>query len=73
MKSIILLKLNYLLDNFESIDEFEILIRKTREENEYFIIVYKNNNYFSSEELKSQLLDYFEDLPIEVIVVEGKE
>ena len=73
MKSIILLKLNYLLDNFESIDEFEILIRKTREENEYFIIAYKNNNYFSSEELKSQLLDYFEDLPIEVIVVEGKE
>ena len=73
MKSIILLKLNYLLDNFESINEFEILIRKTREENEYFIIVYKNNNYFSSEELKSQLLDYFEDLPIEVIVVEGKE
>ena len=73
MKSMILLKLNYLLDNFESIDEFEILIRKTREENEYFIIVYKNNNYFSSEELKSQLLDYFEDLPIEVIVVEGKE
>ena len=73
MKSIILLKLNYLLDNFESIDEFEILIRKTREENEYFIIVYKNNNYFSSEELKSQLLDYYEDLPIEVIVVEGKE
>ena len=73
MKSIILLKLNYLLDNFESIDEFEILIRKTREENEYFIIVYKNNNYFSNEELKSQLLDYFEDLPIEVIVVEGKE
>lgn len=73
MKSIILLKLNYLLDNFESIDEFEILIRKTREENEYFIIVYKNNNYFSSEELKSQLLDYFEDLPIEIIVVEGKE
>ena len=73
MKSIILLKLNYLLDNFESIDKFEILIRKTREENEYFIIVYKNNNYFSSEELKSQLLDYFEDLPIEVIVVEGKE
>ena len=73
MKSIILLKLNYLLDNFESIDEFEILIRKTREENEYFIIVYKNNNYFSSEELKSQLLDYFEDLLIEIIVVEGKE
>ena len=73
MKSIILLKLNYLLDNFESIDEFEILIRKTREENEYFIIVYKNNNYFSSEELKSQLLDYFEDLPIEITVVEGKE
>lgn len=73
MKSMILLKLNYLLDNFESIDEFEILIRKTREENEYFIIVYKNNNYFSSEELKSQLLDYFEDLPIEIIVVEGKE
>lgn len=73
MKSMILLKLNYLLDNFESIDEFEILVRKTREENEYFIIVYKNNNYFSSEELKSQLLDYFEDLPIEVIVVEGKE
>lgn len=73
MKSIILLKLNYLLDNFESIDEFEILIRKTREENEYFIIVYKNNNYFSSEELKSQLLDYFEDLTIEIIVVEGKE
>ena len=73
MKSMILLKLNYLLDNFESIDEFEILIRKTREENEYFIIVYKNNNYFSSEELKSQLLDYFEDLPIEMIVVEGKE
>ena len=73
MKSMILLKLNYLLDNFESIDEFEILIRKTREENDYFIIVYKNNNYFSSEELKSQLLDYFEDLPIEIIVVEGKE
>lgn len=73
MKSMILLKLNYLLDNFESIDEFEILVRRTREENEYFIIVYKNNNYFSSEELKSQLLDYFEDLPIEVIVVEGKE
>ena len=73
MKSIILLKLNYLLDNFESIDEFEILIRKTREENEYFIIVYKNSKYFSTEELKSQLLDYFEDLPIEVIVVEGKE
>ena len=73
MISMILLKLNYLLDNFESIDEFEILIRKTREENEYFIIVYKNNNYFSSEELKSQLLDYFEDLPIEIIVVEGKE
>ena len=73
MKSMILLKLNYLLDNFESIDEFEILVRRTREENEYFIIVYKNNNYFSGEELKSQLLDYFEDLPIEIIVVEGKE
>ena len=69
----ILLKLNYLLDNFESIDEFEILVRRTREENAYFIIVYKNSKYFSSEELKSQLLDYFEDLPIEIIVVEGKE
>ena len=42
MKSMILLKLNYLLDNFESIDEFEILVRRTREKNEYFIIVYKN-------------------------------
>lgn len=65
MKSQIILKLEYLMDNFESIDSVDIMIKQNRNNCKYFIIIYANKKYFSKEELNKSLLEYFEDLPIQ--------
>lgn len=44
MKSQIILKLKYLMDNFESIDNVEIIIKQNRNDCKYFIIIYANKN-----------------------------
>lgn len=65
MKSQIILKLKYLMDNFESIDNVEIIIKQNRNDCKYFIIIYANKKYFTGEGLNKSLLEYFEDLPIQ--------
>ena len=65
MKSQIILKLKYLMDNFESIDNVEIIIKYNRNDCKYFIIIYANKKYFTEEGLNKSLLEYFEDLPIQ--------
>lgn len=65
MKSQIILKLEYLMDNFESIDDAEIIIKQNRNDCKYFIIIYANKKYFTKEGLNKSLLEYFEDLPIQ--------
>lgn len=65
MKSQIILKLKYLMDNFESIDNVEIIIKQNRNDCKYFIIIYANKKYFTEERLNKSLLEYFEDLPIQ--------
>lgn len=46
MKSQIILKLEYLMDNFESIDDAEIIIKQNRNDCKYFVIIYANKNTF---------------------------
>lgn len=65
MNSQIILKLKYLMDNFESIDKVDFIIKQDRNDIKYFIIIYANKKYFSKEGLNSSLLEYFEDLPIQ--------
>lgn len=68
MKSQIILKLKYLMDNFESIDNVEIIIKQNRNDCKYFIIIYANKKYFTEEGLNKSLLEYFEDLPIQFLI-----
>lgn len=69
MKTQILLKLEYLMDNFESIDKIEISIFKNKISSEYFVKIYANQKYFSKEGLNRALLEYFENLPIEFSIL----
>lgn len=74
MKFAILLKLEYLLENFESINSFTVITKINRKfDSNYLVIVHMNSKYFTKEELNSSLADYFENLPIEysIIVDEG--
>lgn len=73
MKISILLKLEYLLDNFESINNFTLISKISRFGNNYLVIIYANTKYFSKEELNKSLKEYFEDTPIEysIIIDEG--
>ena len=73
MKTAILLKLEYLLDNFESINNFVLVSRISRIENNYLVIIHGNKKYLSKEELNKSLKEYFEDTPIEysIIIDEG--
>ena len=74
MKTSILLKLEYLLDNFESINNFTLVSKISRLNNDYLVIIHANTKYFSKEELDKSLKEYFEDTPIEysIIIDEGK-
>lgn len=65
MRSQIILKLKYLIDNFESIDNVDIMIKQNINNCKYFIIIYTNKKYFTNEKLNKSLLEYFEDLPIQ--------
>lgn len=65
MRSQIILKLKYLIDNFESIDNVDIMIKQNINNCKYFIIIYTNKKYFTDEKLNKSLLEYFEDLPIQ--------
>lgn len=69
----ILLKLEYLLDNFESINNFTLISKISRLGNNYLVIIHANTKYFSKEELDKSLKEYFEDAPIEysIIIDEG--
>lgn len=74
MKFAILLKLEYLLENFESINYFTVTTKIDRISNpNYLVIVNMNSKYFTKEELNNSLANYFENLPIEysIIVDEG--
>lgn len=73
MKTSILLKLEYLLDNFESINNFTLISKISRFGNNYLVIIHANTKYFSKEELNKSLKEYFEDTPIEysIIIDEG--
>lgn len=73
MKFAILLKLEYLLENFESIT-FTVITKINREfDSNYLVIIHMNSKYFTKEELNNSLADYFKNLPIEysIIVDEG--
>ena len=74
MKFAILLKLEYLLENFESINSFTVITKINREfDSNYLVIIHANTKYFSKEELNKSLKEYFEDTPIEysIIIDEG--
>ena len=74
MKFAILLKLEYLLENFESVNYFTVTTKIDRISNlNYLVIVHMNSKYFTKEELNDSLANYFENLPIEysIIVDEG--
>lgn len=73
MKTSILLKLEYLLDNFKSINNFTLVSKISRLNNDYLVIIHANTKYFSKEELDKSLKEYFEDTPIEysIIIDEG--
>lgn len=74
MKFAILLKLEYLLENFESINSFTVVTKINREfDSNYLVIIHMNSKYFTKEELNNSLTDYFKNLPIEysIIVDEG--
>ena len=64
MNTLVILKVSYLLDNFESIDRIKVVIDRNRDNNTYFIIVYPNAKYLSREELQQSLEEYFEGLPV---------
>ena len=52
MKFAILLKLEYLLENFESINYFTVTTKIDRISNpNYLVIVHMNSKYFTKEEL----------------------
>lgn len=66
MKFAILLKLEYLLENFESINSFTVITKINREfDSNYLVIIHMNSKYFTKEELNNSLADYFKNLPIE--------
>lgn len=69
MKTAILLKLEYLLDNFESINYFTLVSKVSRTENNYLVIIHMNNNYFTKEELKLSLREYFKNTPVEYSII----
>lgn len=53
MKFAILLKLEYLLENFESINSFTVVTKINREfDSNYLVIIHMNSKYFTKEELK---------------------
>lgn len=67
-------KLEYLLENFESINSFTVVTKINREfDSNYLVIIHMNSKYFTKEELNNSLADYFKNLPIEysIIVDEG--
>lgn len=75
MKFAILLKLEYLLENFKSINSFTVVTKINREfDSNYLVIIHMNSKYFTKEESNNSLADYFKNLPIEysIIVDEGK-
>lgn len=59
MKTFILLKLEYLLDNFESINNFTLISKISRLGNNYLVIIHANTKYFSKEELDKSLKRIF--------------
>ena len=74
MKFAILLKLQYLFENFETINSFtEITKIKKEFDSNYLVIIHMNSKYFTKEELNNSLADYFKNLHIEysIIVDEG--
>ena len=74
IKFAILLKLEYLLENFESINSFTVVTKINREfDSNYLVIIHMNSKYFTKEELNNSLADYFKNLPIKysIIVDEG--
>lgn len=72
MNTLVILKISYLLDNFESIDRVKIVIDRNRDNNIYFIIVYPNTKYLSREELQQSLEEYFEGLPVQFSITKGE-
>lgn len=72
MNTLVILKISYLLDNFESIDRIKVVIDRNRDNNTYFIIVYSNAKYLSREELQQSLEEYFEGLPVQFSITKGE-
>lgn len=72
MNTLVILKISYLLDNFESIDRIKVVIDRNRDNNTYFIIVYPNAKYLSREELQQSLEEYFERLPVQFSITKGE-
>ena len=72
MNTLVILKISYLLDNFESIDRIKVVIDRNRDSHNYFIIVYPNTKYLSREELQESLAGYFEGLPVQFSITKGE-
>lgn len=54
MKFAILLKLEYLLENFESINSFTVVTKINRKfDSNYLVIIHMNSKYFTKEELNN--------------------
>ena len=64
MKTSILLKLEYLLDNFESINNFTLISKISRFGNNYLVIIHANTKYFSNAALNKSLEEYFDVTPV---------
>lgn len=68
MKFAILLKLEYLLENFESINSFTVVTKINREfDSNYLVIIHMNSKYFTKEELNNSLADYLKIYPLSIL------
>lgn len=73
MKTSILLKMEYLLDNFDSIESYDFTIQCGRNHIGYLLIVKANTNYLTKEQLNKALSDYFKDTPIVYSIIIDEE
>lgn len=68
MKFAILLKLEYLLENFESINSFTVITKINREfDSNYLVIIHMNSKYFTKEELNNSQLIILKIYPLSIL------
>lgn len=69
MDSMLVRKINYLKDNFASINSFNFLTTCDERGNyRYFLCVKMNHDYFTKEELYISIKEYFEGISMDLII-----